>query len=393
MSRTLITFLGRVPPERGSSYRKTTYDFGATRREAPFFGSALAAETGVDRLRILGTPGSMWDVLAFELHEHLDQSLETAVSADAVTQDMLDELEAALNATGKRQYQLRLVPYGYDEEKQVDILKAMSAGFRRGDEVLLDITHALRHLPMLGLLSAFYLQAVVQARVTEIFYAAFDRAENGITPVVKLDGLLRIYEWLRAMERFNKDGDYGAFGELLTREGLPGKLLTDAAYLERIANAPDARRKLDSFAQSPQQPESAAGALFLPLLKERISWRQGRTRSAWEAALAREYLTRRDYVRAAEFGYESAITAQVEATGGNDNNYEVRKSADEQLSEATRNQRQRHGAIGNLITLKNLRNSLAHGTRSDSDTVRELIREESRLADWLEKSFAILLPR
>ena len=83
----------------------------------------------------------------------------------------------------------------------------------------------------------------------------------------------------------------------------------------------------------------------------------------------------------------------MEATGGDDNNYDVRKSADEQLSEATRNQRQRPGAIGNLITLKNLRNSLAHGTRSDADTVRDLIREESRLADWLEKSFAILLPR
>ncbi|MDP2793423.1 MAG: TIGR02221 family CRISPR-associated protein [Sulfurisoma sp.] len=393
MSKTLITFLGRVPPERGNSYRKTTYDFGATRRDAPFFGSALAEEARVDRLRILGTAGSMWDVLAFELHEHMNDALNTAVRADAVTQEMLNELEIALNATGKRQYQLRLVPYGYNEEKQVDILKTMSADFRRGDEVLLDITHALRHLPMLGLLSAFYLQAVVQAKVTDIYYAAFDLAENGITPVVKLDGLLRIYDWLRAMEQFNKDGDYGAFGALLTREGLPGKLLTDAAYLERTANAPDARRKLDSFAQSPQQSESAAGALFLPLLKERISWRQGRSRSAWEASLAREYLARRDYVRAAEFGYESTITAQIEATGGDDDSYDVRKSADEQLADATRSQRQRPGETGNFMTLKNLRNSLAHGTRSDSGTVRDLIRDEGRLAEWLEKSFAELLPK
>lgn len=144
-----------------------------------------------------------------------------------------------------------------------------------------------------------------------------------MTPVVKLDGLLRIYEWLRAMEQFNKDGDYGAFGALLTREGLPGKLLTDAAFLERIANAPDARRKFDSFAQSPQQAESA----------------------------------------------------------------------DEQLGRATQEHRMRPGEIGNFITLKNLRNSLAHGTRSEADTVRDLIRDENRLAEWLEKSFAKLLPK
>lgn len=393
MSKTLITFLGRVSADRGNSYRHTVYDFGASRRETPFFGSALAEEARVDCVRILGTAGSMWDVLAFELHEHLDETLEAAVRADAVTQDLLDHLELALNATGRRQYQLHLVPYGYDEAKQVDILKAMAAGFRRGDEVLLDITHALRHLPMLGLLSAFYLQAVVQARVTDIFYAAYDRAEDGITPVVKLDGLLRIYEWLRAMEQFNKDGDYGAFGALLTREGLPGKLLTDAAFFERIANAPDARRKLDSFAQSPHQAESPAGALFLPLLKERIAWRQGRTRAVWEAALAREYLHRRDYVRAAEFGYEAAVTDQVEATGGDDNNRTFRESADARLVEATKVNAQRPGEIGNFITLKNLRNSLAHGTRSDSSTVRDLIRDESRLAEWLEKSFAKLLPK
>jgi CRISPR-associated Csx2 family protein len=393
MSKTLITFLGRVPLDRGNSYRKTVYDFGTSRRETPFFGSALAEEERVDRVRILGTAGSMWDVLAFELHEHLDEALETAVRADTVSQEMLDALEIALNATGKRQYQLRLVPYGYDEEKQVDILKVMSDGFRRGDEVLLDITHALRHLPMLGLLSVFYLQAVVQARVTDIFYAAYDRAESGITPVVKLDGLLRIYEWLRAMEQFNKDGDYGAFGGLLTREGLPGKLLTDAAFLERIANAPDARRKLDSFAQSPQQAESPTGALFLPLLRERISWRQGRTRATWEASLAREYLMRRDYVRAAEFGYESAVTAQVEATGGDDDSFKVRESADAQLGDATKRNGLRPGEVGNFITLKNLRNSLAHGTRSDAGTVRDLIRDESRLAEWLEKSFSVLLPK
>jgi CRISPR-associated DxTHG motif protein len=50
---------------------------------------------------------------------------------------------------------------------QVDILQTLAEGLGRPDDRLyLDITHGLRHLPMLGLLSAFYLQALGHARWT-----------------------------------------------------------------------------------------------------------------------------------------------------------------------------------------------------------------------------------
>ncbi len=392
MKTTLITFLGKVPASRGSSYQKTSYDFGNTQRESAFFGSALADEMRADVLRVLGTAGSMWDVLALELHEHTDEALEQAVKSDSVTQPILDALEIALNSNGKRHYQLRLIPYGYDEDAQVKTMESMASGFQRDDIVSIDITHGLRHLPMLGLLSAFYLQAVVRATVASVYYAAFDLAENGVTPVVKLNGLLRIYEWLRGMEQFNKDGDYGAFGPLLTREGLPGKLLTDAAYLERIKNASEARRKLDTFAANTKQPTTATGAMFLPELTKRIAWRNGRMQSEWEASLAREYLQRRDYVRAAEFAYESLVTEQVEKTGGDDNNFDLRHSADETLFEIAKRE-YKGGKHNEFWLLKNLRNTLAHGTRSDSSEVSALTADETRLSTWLKSAFEKLLPK
>jgi len=390
---TLISFLGRVAPERGSDYSQTRYDFAGTHRQALYFGLALAEDLRVDRLRILGTAGSQWDTLAFEVHNHVDDELMQAVREDRVTAAHLAGLEDILNQRAERHYELRLVPYGYDDAAQIDILRILSTGFGAKDRICLDVTHALRHLPMLGLLSSFYLQAVLGAQVESIYYAAFDRKQDNVTPVVKLDGLLRIYEWLSAMEQFNKDGDYGVFGDLLDREGLPGRLLAEAAFYERSANTSAARQKLETFARIKPAASTATGQLFLPELTKRIAWREGRSRAQWEASLAREYLKRRDYVRAVQFAYESLVTDQVEKTGGNDDDRIVREAADRTLYEAARHQngRGRHGAFK---TLKDLRNALAHGVRGDQDArIVELAASESTLQSWLAGTFDTLLVR
>ena len=97
--------------------------------------------------------------------------------------------------------------------------------------------------------AAFYLRAATDAKIEGIYYGTFERTRNGLTPVLRLDGLLNLYDWIRALEQFNKDGDYSSFKHLFNREGLPGDLLGEAAFLERIANASLGSQKLDSAMQ------------------------------------------------------------------------------------------------------------------------------------------------
>ena len=56
--RTLITFLGN------NNYRETTYVLDDTRFATRFMGMRLAEVLDVGTIRVLGTTGSMWDVLA-----------------------------------------------------------------------------------------------------------------------------------------------------------------------------------------------------------------------------------------------------------------------------------------------------------------------------------------
>lgn len=404
MTQILVSFLGKVPKHQGSNYRKTVYDLDGTRYETAYFALALARHYAVDRLRLLGTAGSMWDVLSVELEpESMDSpawdALETAVREDAVTQDHLDAVAALLNRPGTVRYELRLIPYGVDDREQVDTLRTLAEDFTAGDTLWLDVTHGLRHLPMLGLISAFYVRAVAGAKVAGIYYAAYDREAHGATPAVRLDGLLRLYDWVRALECFNKDGDYGGFGALLTEDGLRGDLLAEAAFLERVAVAPDARRKLDSFMQPSPAPRSPAGQLFLPVLRERIDWRKGRDRAAWEGRLARDYLHRRDYLRATQFAFESLISQRAIRNQADANDYDNgRQVAESALVDDTKARRLKPEHPENFITLKNLRNALSHGlrakveagsvlTRETAQFIDGLLKHETRLREWLGDCF------
>ena len=74
---------------------------------------------------------------------------------------------------------------------------------------------------MIGLLSSFMLEQVRRLKVSDLWYGALDMTkENGVTPVLKLDGLVRIQHWVDALARFDATGDYGLFAPLLVADGV-----------------------------------------------------------------------------------------------------------------------------------------------------------------------------
>ncbi len=91
---TLISFLGkgRLDDQR-TGYQETTYRFTADfARTVPYFGLALADYLKPQRLILVGTSGSMWDVF-FERQGNDDEAvlrLMEATEAGAVTQELLD---------------------------------------------------------------------------------------------------------------------------------------------------------------------------------------------------------------------------------------------------------------------------------------------------------------
>lgn len=381
MAHVLLTFLGRMPKK--GVYRKTRYHFddGAETEPTAFFGWPLQRRLRPNRMVILGTEGSMWDHL-FEgdfafgaAQEGARLALQEAVDQKEVTPAHLQPLAPLLAASLGCEVVLDLIPYCRDEADQVRLLDIMATHVGEGDHVDLDVTHGFRHLPMVALLSAFQLQTMRRAKVTGIWYGSYD-PDTQEAPVYDLSGLLHIAAWLQALHTYDKDGDYGVFASLL---GPAGEQLAKAAFFERTSNAVKAREALTGWASREDRipAHDPAAVLFGDALQERVSWHRIENRAAREAALARQYLDRGDYVRATIYGQESLVTAAVEEAKGNPNDYADR--------EATRKQLRENRAFRSL---GELRNAMAHGVLAPTQQwAMKTISEPRKLRDELCRLF------
>lgn len=381
-SSTLISFLGKGRADSQTGYRTATYRFdGGFAKTVPFFGLALAEYLQPDRLILVGTPGSMWDVF-FDRNDPQDNTLELmeAVEHNRVDVTMLAQPMRKLEQELGIPVQCVLIPFARDTTEQIKVLTLLAEQVQPGECISIDLTHGFRHLPMLALVAARYLTHVAKVSVSELYYGALEMTEpDAETPVLRLSGLLRMLDWVEALATYDKDGDYGVFGSLLQADGMdPNRalLLQKSSFFERTNNPVKAREALSSVFPSIEQHQGGLSDLFRPELVKRIDWFRAPQRHQWEASLARASLMRDDFLRAAIFMFESVSTkAVLDQKLGDPNSFENRKEAYRSLSNSS----------SIVKDLEFLRNALAHGVRPDGKPEREALKDRQALAAKLSR--------
>ena len=371
MSQTYVTFLGRGREDTGTGYRTTTYQFpDGSEKTTAFFGLALAEyiHPKPDRIVILGTRGSQWGVLVENLaktdeDEEARLQLLDAETSQTVSQDMLNRVAKLMCEAVDGPVVPRLIPFGQDEGEQYEILEIIDEEVKDGT-VSLDLTHGFRHFGMIGFLSAFMLERIRELKVSDLWYGALDMTQDGITPVLKLDGLDRVQRWLNALNRFDATGDYSEFVQLLTEDGVSRKkaqCLKDAAFHERTLNLSASTQKISTFLPELKKPLTGASGLFQERLSERLAWAKSELLSEKQGKLARQYLARRDYMRAALFGWEALVTWACELEGVDPQDRSNREQQD--VGKALQSQFKGQAEIRKAgENLNQIRNPLAHGT-------------------------------
>ncbi len=426
MSCILVSFLGRInarpTSENNNRYSPAHYKFSKDNSNLPelessrYFGVTLASRLRVNTLRVLGTPGSMWDVL-FEDHcdkadfdKNIDfiTTLRHAIEVHAVTQFMLNEITIILKKQFNFTLQLQLIGYGLDEpdaeQKQIDIINTIGENLNAGDDLHLDITHSLRHLPVLGLLASFYLQTVKKVIVKGIWYGAFERGHRNdkgetIAPVVRLDSLLNFLEWTTSFSNFKKDGDYAIVADLLEEQD-NAKHLKEAAFYERIADPVKSKNELDTFFKQHHVSSNPLENMFFEDFKKEVAWRENEARHHWEERLARKYLARKDFLRAILWTQEAIVTKKLATADDitllnwiNDISNSLYKPVNniERIPELLRRKKtleprdlhKLRTAVSYCIQIKfksfkklsDYRNAVAHGSRSDDQKLPQNLSE------------------
>ena len=393
MSTVLISFIGRTPKNQ-DGYRQTVYRFpNGEEHETAYFGWSLAEKRAPDRMVILGTSGSMWEFLVEtqNIPEADDTiiNLMEACEKQTVTQAQLDSVKPLLNEHCPFELELGLIPAGSEPVDLTSTLEVMSEHVNPDDQVILDIAHGLRHLPMLALVCAMMLRRLHGIEIQHIYYGQYN-PDTKLGTVHDLHSMLHLMDWVQALERFDHDGNYGVFAPLLEKEGIPEdriRCLSEAAYYERLFNLGSAQAKLNTFMPVLNEPLPGTGALFTEGLKDRLSWAKDKDRGRQQWHQAEFYLKQGDYPRAAIFGCEAFISSLLES-GEAVTDHNQRENAEQEFRDGLRGDPARRG---DYEELKKIRNSLAHGNRPKKGSQTEKsLKTQQALDSTLKKLFSRL---
>ena len=394
---TLVTFLGKSKYDPETGYLKATYRFpdGQTEKTA-FFGLALARYLKVDTTVILGTSGSQWSVLVNNLAEGDDEedarlTLLDAEEREAVGQLLLDQFKPLMSRAVGRAVIPRLIPFGEDAKRQYEILDAIADSVPKEGSVSIDLTHGFRHLGMIGFLSAVVLERLRNLSVRDLWYGALDmKGGDGVAPVLKLDGLVRVRRWVQALDQFDATGDYGVFAPLLIEDDVPkdkANCLEAAAFYERTHNVPEAARQIGTFRPVLAEELRGASGLFQSRLAKRLRWAEEVEPWRRQRELAYQYLNRRDFLRAAVLAREAWVTRLCSDTAVK---YAARQKAVEKFVTELDEGEHPEWKKKAFQDVTHLRNALAHATQP-TKRYQSMLTKPDRLHDALKSACEQLL--
>lgn len=299
----LITFMGTGP------YQQSTYAWNDKTATTGFFSEALLQwSMGIDKTLVLLTQDARqnnnWQVFSQRMQE---QGLY-----------LPDNMQSAIVPID--------IPSGKNERELWQIFDILVQHLEEGDEIIFDITHAFRSLPVLSLLAFIFIRTIRNVTIKHIVYGAFEGKdpETNITPVFDLSPFIGLLDWSQAAQQFMETGISRQIGDMLnlfqrsihtnpllkaTLEVIPKQLQSTGSSLVAMSNAltlTQPRALSDAVKQFNTKTESAseeAKVLLKPyaLIQEKIaesyqSYQQLDLTSLKQ--LIQDYLTHQQYVQA-----------------------------------------------------------------------------------------------
>ena len=233
MSKILISFIGTgnlLPDGRAQrDYSKALYKLGDEEVETSFVAYALKQFVKPDKLFLIGTPHSMWEEVYRAFSDEPDDNVwaELGEWCEKANKDTPVEImphkgdiEAAIGK-GSKIFPIR---YGINEaqiQENIDIILGLRAYLKDGDEIVVDITHSFRSLPLLIMQLLLYLKQINSPKVTvsHVYYGMLDIIRDlHYAPVVDISSMIRLSDWITGAFAFKLNGSSVQATKLLKEE-------------------------------------------------------------------------------------------------------------------------------------------------------------------------------
>jgi len=392
----LITFVGT------GSYAETTYTFHEQSAMTPYIAEALVGFYPTIKSVIVGlTPSAKAHPNWPGLQERLSHLGKQIVPVD--------------------------MPEGRTEEEQWQIFTALADKIGPKAEIVIDITHALRSIPVIGVALATYLQQASGVEVKDIVYGAFELKDSAAntTPVVSLSPFLEMIEWVTAARMLSISGDSRLLADLLQSKAaddrarkhgdalfLLGKRLretSEALALNRPKEVATCAGKVIAAIDELPDTFEPASAPF-PLIRDVVQRTYEPIQSEGLGGVLRLvewYIERRRILQAVTLAGEWLISYAGERMGQPFEDRADRERISGSLSEAARSRRgaQMEGGdskrecfdlsdpqygplVGEWQWVSDLRNDLAHcGYRRDPTGMKKIMKKAAKIPDRLRRLY------
>ena len=131
------------------------------------------------------------------------------------------------------------IPEGRTEKEIWEIFRVVFEALNNNDELILDVTHGFRSIPMLGLVLLNYARFLKNISVKGIFYGAYEaRNENNEAPIFDITSFDRLLRWSNAADSFLNYGITGPMESLVKER---------AAILREKTENFERAKKLEQF--------------------------------------------------------------------------------------------------------------------------------------------------
>lgn len=177
----LLTFLGT------GRYQPTRYHWQDQEKETAYVAEALCEFFQPQEVKVFVTQE------AKEAHWNL---LEKQISPKTKVSDIL-------------------IPSGKSQSEIWQIFDAVVSAVEPESQVLFDITHAFRSIPLLVLLASAFLQKARQVQIKGVYYGAFE-VNREHPPIFDLTPAIKLLDWLTATDKFISTGSSLDLGNLLS---------------------------------------------------------------------------------------------------------------------------------------------------------------------------------
>lgn len=404
--KVLISFLGTGPFESKETrtYKTARYHLGETDLgDYPFVSAALIKHYKIEKAILVGTVHSMWEEVyrwfTVESGKSVDEEIYFDIAMACEKANYLSDLviphHAEIEQAIGKDSKIALIKYGITEQEikaNIDIILGLQQYLNNNDELIVDVTHSFRSLPLFMMNLLIYLKNVSLKKITisHIHYGMLEmRSELGFAPIIDLKAMMDVNDWITGAFSFSEYGNAYKISHLIKHEDQSVSTLLDEFsnlmnlnHLHAIQSISQRLSSIKSKTYQTQLPQLTINPIVEGFINR---FNASQKHSLFQLKVARWQLDHRKYAQAMLTINEAMISYVCEQNNLQWDDFDSREFAKMALSYHPEARILRCDIQMRKIykKLKPLRNSTAHSLETP-ENVKDMIKTLTESVEQLE---------